>query len=87
MDIKNLFNLRRLNDRGFADGEDERNYYDSLRLPMYEEEMYQNAGYLPGNDRIGDVKSDEKPYIDMPNRDIFTFYNMRAVFFGLKVYF
>ncbi len=85
MDIKNLFNQRRINTRGFASSEDRRNYFDSLHLPMYEEDIYQNAGYTPGNDRAGDVRSDEKPYIDMPNRDIFTYFNVRAIFFGLKM--
>jgi hypothetical protein len=84
-DIKNLFNMRRLNTRGFADSDDQRNYYESLRLPMYEDEIYQNAGYTPGNDRPGDVRSDEKPYIDMPNRDCFTYSNVRAIFLGLKI--
>jgi len=85
LDIKNLFNQRRINTRGFASGEDRRNYFDSLHLPMYEEDIYQNAGYTPGNDRAGDVRSDEKPYIDMPNRDVFTYFNVRAIFFGLKI--
>jgi len=85
MDIKNLFNQRRINSRGFADSDDQRNYYESLHLPMYEEDIYQNVGYTPGNDRLGDVRSDEKPYIDMPNRDIFTYFDVRAIFFGLKI--
>jgi len=87
MDVKNLFNLQRLSSRGFADDSDRRYYYESLRLPMYEDEMYQTAGFTAGNDELGDVRSDEKPYIDMPNRDCFTFFNTRSIFFGLKLYF
>jgi len=84
-DIKNLFNMRRISSRGFADSEDQRNYYESLHLPMYEGKIYQNAGYTPGNDKPGDVRSDEKPYIDMPNRDCFTYFDVRAIYFGLKI--
>jgi len=92
-DVNNLFNIKNFATRGFLDSDDRENYFDSLPLPMYagrtpeEGEEYQNAGYVSGKDKPGDIggPGTDKPYIDMPNRDLFTFTNQRYVFFGLKV--
>jgi len=84
-DIKNVFNIKTLNTRGFMDTPDREDYLESLHLKMYEGEEYQNQGLMPGNDKPGDVRSDDKPYIDMPNRDLFTFTNQRYAFFGIKI--
>jgi len=84
-DINNLFNIKRLDTLGFADSEDQTAYYESLRLPMYEGKEYQDAGFIAGDDKPGDIKSDDKPYINMPNRKFLTFLDLRTVFFGFKV--
>ena len=84
-DISNLFNTKYPSTRGFADSDDSERYYKSLHLPMYEGEDYQAAGLVPGDDKPGDVKSEDKPYIDMPNREYLTYLNQRSVFFGLKI--
>ncbi|MBW8042436.1 MAG: outer membrane beta-barrel protein [Planctomycetes bacterium] len=83
-DIENLFNKKYLFEEGFVDGEDEKRYYESLHLPMYEGQDYQEAGFISGDDKPGDVKSDDKPYINMPNRKFLTYIGLRTIFFGLK---
>jgi len=84
VDIKNLFNNKYISSQGFADGQDRRNYLESLHLPLYEGEDYQAAGYTPGNDRPGDIKSDDKSYIDMPNRTFLTYLNPRTFILGFR---
>jgi len=84
-DIENLFNRKYLRSQGFEDSADEEYYLKSLHLPMYEGEDYKAAGWVGGNDKPGDVKSDDKPYIDMPNRDFLRYLNERAIFFGIKI--
>jgi len=83
-DIHNIFNLKYMETLGFEDGIDERNYLKSLHLPMYSGEEYQTAGLTAGNDKPGDVKSKDKPYIDMPNRGFLTYLNPRYVTFGFR---
>lgn len=83
-DIHNLFDFKYLSDNGFADGTDRRRYLESLHLPMYKGEEYQARGYTGGDDRPGDVKSSDKPYINMPNRAFLTYLDPRTVVFGLK---
>lgn len=85
MDIRNLFNNKYIATQGFADDQDTRAYLESLHLPLYEGEDYQAAGYTPGDDRPGDMKSKDKPYIDMPNRNFLTFLNPRTFIFGLRL--
>ena len=87
-DVNNLFNIKTFNTRGFlGDTDDRTNYLESLHLPMYEGEDYQTQGYTPGNDKPGDFggPGTDKPYINMPNKDLLTFLNQRYVFFGLKI--
>jgi len=85
LDIDNPFNIKNLNQLGFYDWPDERDYYESLHLPMYEGEEYQAQGLTPGNDQPGDIQSDDKPYIDMPNRKFLTFTYPRVVTLGIRV--
>lgn len=87
MDVHNLFNTKRLNTLGFADGTDFRRYMDSLHLPMYNEKKYQDAGFTGGNDKLGDIKSEDKTYIDMPNLKFLSFIDERYLLFGLRMSF
>ncbi len=83
--INNLFDHKNMAGQlGFADGEDFREYMYSLKLPLYEGEEY---GWESGDDRPGDIQSDGKSYINMPNRKFLTFLNPRIVTFGLRVNF
>ncbi|MBF88285.1 MAG: hypothetical protein CMG75_01250 [Candidatus Marinimicrobia bacterium] len=84
-DIKNLFNQQFVSDLGFAPGDDRRAYLGSLKLPMYDDPEYKAAGFTGGTDRVGDVRSSEKDYIDMPNRGLFTYLNPRTFLFGIKI--
>jgi len=84
-DIQNILDHERLNTMGFSSDEDRRRYMESLHLEMYNGEEYKQAGFIGGNDRLGDIKSEDKPYIDMPNRTHFTFFNPRTIFWGIRV--
>jgi len=87
MEVRNVFNLKYISMQGFADGDDWRSYLESLHLPMYKDEQYEAAGYTGGNDRVGDRKSDDKPYINMPNRNFLTYLNPRRISLGLRINF
>jgi hypothetical protein len=86
-DIFNVFNYLHYSGAGFASGTDYRQYMESLKLPQYEDVRYQNEGMEPGDDRPGDVKSEDKPYINMPNVMFRAFSNMRYAEFGIKLEF
>ncbi|MBN2029631.1 TonB-dependent receptor [bacterium] len=83
-DINNALNDKYISTGGFRDNDDRDDYYRSLHLPMYEEQAYQDAGLTAGDDKLGDVKSDDKPYINMPNINFLTFMNPRSVTLGFR---
>mgnify|MGYP003322945523 FL=1 len=87
VDINNVFDLQYIAMQGFDGGDDWRNYMESLQLPMYEEEQYTAAGYTGGNDQVGDVYSDDKPHINMPNRGFLTYLNPRSITLGFRINF
>lgn len=87
MEVTNVFNLKYISMQGFAAGDDWRSYLESLHLPMYRDEQFEAAGYTGGNDRVGDRKSDDKPYINMPNRNFLTYLNPRRITLGLRINF
>lgn len=82
-DVNNLFNFRNLYDGAFNDEQDVKDYYNSLHLSMYDKPEYQALGLKAGDDKPGDVKSKDKPYIDMPDLDHLWYLNVRSVTFGL----
>ena len=84
MDVNNVFGLQYITMQGFDSGDDWRNYLESLHLQMYNDEEYIAKGYTSGNDRVGDVYSDEKPHINMPNRGFLTYLNPRRITIGLR---
>jgi len=93
LDIANVFDLKYLEDQGFADADDRTLYMRSLRLPRYDgdevatKEEYEALGCIAGDDKPGDVKSDDKPYIDMPNREFLTYLHPRTVTIGFGLNF
>jgi len=93
MDIANLFNIKYLEESGFANATDRMDYMRSLHLARYAgdnvatAEEYKAMGYTAGNDKPGDVKSKDKPYINMPNREFLTFLNPRTITFGIRLNF
>ncbi len=90
-DVNNLFNQQYIHSKGFFDSQDRRDYLESLHLPMYADAAFdglrdeENGLYIAGDDNPGDVKSDDKPYINMPNRDFLTYRDMRSYFFGVRI--
>lgn len=93
IDVTNVFNMKHLEESGFASASDRTAYLKSLHLARYNgdaaatKEEYAARGYIAGDDKPGDVKRDDKPYIDMPNRGFLTYLNPRTVTFGLAVNF
>ncbi|MBN2012698.1 TonB-dependent receptor [candidate division KSB1 bacterium] len=92
LDIANVFNLKYLEESGFANLDDRVNYMRSLRLARYNGDEYATKaeyaamGYIAGDDKPGDTDKD-KPWIDMPNREFLTYLNPRAITFGFVVNF
>lgn len=85
-DVVNLFDLKYLNGLGFADEADFRDYMNSLHLPIYAQEKYKNdPRFTAGDDQVGDVRSSDKPYINMPNMDFVAWNLPRSVVIGLRV--
>ncbi len=93
LDIANVFNIKYLEESGFADADDRTSYMRSLHLQRYNgDEFATKAEYeamdcIAGDDKPGDVKSDDKPYIDMPDREFLTYLNPRTITFGLGINF
>lgn len=94
VDVSNVLNLKvSLLSRSYAyaDDVDEQKYLSSLRLPMYDSPEYdvireKNPGlYIAGNDEVGDLRSDDKPYINDPNYSFWLFGQPRDIWFGLRV--
>jgi hypothetical protein len=83
-DIRNVFNIEDLSSFGFADAQDSENYFKSLHLPMYSGAEYQAEGLEAGDDKPGDVKSADKPYIDMPNKEYLWYLNPTSVYLGFR---
>ena len=87
MDITNVLGLQYISMQGFDGGDDWRNYVESLHLPMYDSEEYLAKGYTGGNDQLGDISSNNKPHINMPNRGFLTYLNPRRITIGFRYYF
>lgn len=90
LNVSNLFNNKIANfNRSFSSGSDEDEYFASLHLPMYESEEFDDLRtafpgyYQPGNDKPGDLRSADKPYINDPNMNLWLFDEPRDIWFGL----
>ncbi|MDP3830160.1 MAG: hypothetical protein Q8Q47_02745, partial [Ignavibacteriaceae bacterium] len=75
----------------FTEWADTKNYLASLQLPEYNSPEYdnlreQNAGkYIAGDDKVGDLRSESKPYINDPDYSYFIYGQPRDIWFGLKL--
>ena len=83
---------RDANDEGnFVGWTDAENYFASLHLPMYASSDFDQVRnpskglYMPGNDKPGDLRSDDKPYIDDPDYSYFIFGQPRDIWFGIRI--
>ncbi len=98
VNVNNLFNNKRpLFHKAYAydGGTDYDDYLASLRLPMYDSpefdvlrEANSEKGYFqPGDDKPGDLRSNDKPYINDPNVTMWLFDRPRDIWFGLVLRF
>ncbi len=94
VDVKNVFNLKtNVMSSGycFRSNADQEAYLASLHLPMFNSPDFDakraaNAGlYIAGNDKIGDLRSASKPYINDPDYPFWIYSNPRDIWFGLRV--
>lgn len=95
VDISNVFNLKvNLLYKRYAFNTlagDDTKYLASLHLPLYNSPEFddlraKNPGlYIAGNDKIGDLRSSEKPYINDPNFTYWIYSQPRDIWFGLKI--
>ncbi len=94
LDISNVFNFKvNLLSKGWCFDEttnDEYKYFSSLRLPMYDSPEFdllreKNPGnFIAGNDKVGDMRSADKPYINDPNYPFWLYGQPRDIWFGLR---
>jgi hypothetical protein len=88
MEVQNLFDWKYLDPNGFGPGDDKKDYLNSLKLKIYDDPLFEdNPTYEGGNDKVGDLCSDEKPYINDPNITFLAFHNPRTFVVGLKLAF
>jgi hypothetical protein len=96
LNVNNIFNFKvnwMNKEWAFSDDQDRDNYLASLRLPMYESSQYDQKRqsspglYLPGDDKVGDLRSEEKPYINDPDNEMFLYGEPRDIWFGILINF
>jgi len=90
MEVQNLLDWKYLDPNGFGGGVDIRSdkeeYLKSLKLEMYNDPIYaESEDFEPGNDKVGDLCSEDKPYINDPNITFLAFHNPRTLVFGVKM--
>jgi outer membrane receptor protein involved in Fe transport len=94
VDISNLFNFKvslMRYEYAFQDDNDLNKYLASLHLPMYDSPEFdqlrenQPGYYIPGDDKVGDLRSDEKPYINDPNYSFWLFGQPRDIWVGVRI--
>lgn len=95
LDISNIFNFKvSLLSKKYAFNtttNDYNAYLASLHLPIYNSSDYddlraKNPGlYIAGDDKVGDLRSNDKPYINDPNYSYFIYGYPRDIWFGLRV--
>ncbi len=89
-DVHNVFDWGTLSSQGFSDGFDRNDYIRSLHLEAFNEGPWLDDPYRNGPaegeepDHIGDLRSEEKPYIDNPDREYLWYLNPRYVQFGIR---
>ncbi|MGB2869523.1 MAG: TonB-dependent receptor [Bacteroidota bacterium] len=88
VEANNLFNYKNFNpstNYGFSDSYDRDAYLRSLHLPLYSGSVYQAAGLTAGDDKVGDLRSDDKTYINDPNLTHSLWGVTRAITFGIQI--
>lgn len=88
LDASNVFNFKNFSpstNYGFSDVYDREDYLRSLHLPLYNGAIYQEAKLTAGNDKVGDLRSDDKPYINDPNLTHSLWGLTREINLGIKI--
>ena len=94
VDVDNIFNIKvshMAKGYPFYDDADFNAYMRSLHLEMYDSPEFdqlreKNEGlYVAGHDKVGDLRSDDKPYINDPNVTFLLYGEKRQIWFGLKM--
>lgn len=94
LDVDNVFNYKvsHMNQgHPFDSDADRRAYLVSLHLPMYDSPEFDALReknpdlYIAGDDKVGDLRSSDKPYINDPNRTFLMYGEKRQIWFGLKI--
>jgi hypothetical protein len=90
MEVQNLLDWKYLDINCFGSNgihtSDAEEYLKSLKLDIYDDPLFElYPQYEAGNDKVGDIKSDEKPYINDPNITFLAFHNPRTFVFGVKL--
>jgi hypothetical protein len=95
VEVHNIFDWGTLNSQAFdptvPNNGDRNGYLKSLHLDIYDEEPFLGDSDMSGPeelgvepDHIGDLRSDDKPYINNPNREFLYYLNPRYVQFGIR---
>jgi len=96
VDVGNVFNLKLSQlDEGWAfrTDLDRDNYFNSLHLSIYDSPEYDllrekyPGMFIPGDDKVGELRSDKKPYINDPDNTMFLYTHPRDIWFGMKISF
>ncbi len=95
VEVHNVFDWQTLNSQGFdptiPKNGDRVAYLNSLHLEIYDKEPFladesmkgpEELGVEP--DHIGDLRSEDKPYINNPNREFLYYLDPRYVQFGIR---
>jgi hypothetical protein len=90
LEIQNLLDWKYLDPNGFGGGvgiiSDKEAYLTSLKLEMYDDPVFEESeDFQPGNDKVGDLCSEDKPYINDPNITFLAFHNPRKLVIGFKM--
>jgi outer membrane receptor protein involved in Fe transport len=88
LEATNIFNFKNFNQStyyGFSDSYDRDFYLRSLHLPLYSGATYQAAGLTAGDDKVGELRSDAKPYINDPNLTHSLWGITREITFGVRI--
>jgi hypothetical protein len=87
MEVENLLDWKYLDPNGFKGGRDDKKaYLNSLKLEIYNDPVFEGMEeYEGGNDKVGDLNSEDKPYINDPNVTFLAFHNPRTIVFGVKM--
>jgi outer membrane receptor for ferrienterochelin and colicin len=86
LDIINVFDLKYLSGGGFSGDNDFRDYIYSLHLPEYGKDRYQgDPRFTAGDDKVGDYRSADKPYINDPDVQHLAWNTPRIVILGLRI--